>query len=394
VSERNQLRAAAAVAGIGATEFSKESGRSEMRLAVEACEAAIADAGLEPAQIDGMVTYTQDTNPEIEIARNLGVGELSFFSRIHHGGGAACGTVQQAVLAVYAGVADYVVCYRAFNERSGHRFGAGVQGRAPVANAEQAHFAWYAPFGLLTPAQWVAMFGTRYMHEYGATSEDFGRVAVADRKHAATNPKAWFYEKPITLEEHQQSRWIVEPLHLLDCCQESDGAQAIVVTSLERARDLPNAPAVINSSAQGAGENQDMMTSYYRDSITGLPEMRLVARQLWNTTGLGPDDIQTAVIYDHFTPLVLPQLEEFGFCKRGEAKEFLRDGNVELGGRLPINTHGGQLGEAYIHGMNGIAEGVRQVRGTSVNQVDEVEHVLVTAGTGVPTSALVLGADN
>jgi acetyl-CoA acetyltransferase len=393
VSDSNQLRDAAAIVGIGATEFSKESGRSELRLAVEACEAAIADAGLEPAQIDGMVTYTQDTNPEIEIARNLGVGELSFFSRIHHGGGAACGTVQQAVLAVHAGVADYVVCYRAFNERSGHRFGAGVQGRAPVANAEQAHFAWYAPFGLLTPAQWVAMFGTRYMHEYGATSEDFGRVAVADRKHAATNPKAWFYEKPITLEEHQQSRWIVEPLHLLDCCQESDGAQAIVVTSLERARDLPNAPAVINSSAQGAGENQDMMTSYYRDSITGLPEMGLVARQLWNTTGLGPDDIQTAVIYDHFTPLVLPQLEEFGFCGRGEAKEFLRDGNVELGGRLPINTHGGQLGEAYIHGMNGIAEGVRQVRGTSVNQVGGVEHVLVTAGTGVPTSALVLGSD-
>jgi acetyl-CoA acetyltransferase len=137
-----------------------------------------------------------------------------------------------------------------------------------------------------------------------------------------------------------------------------------------------------------------MMTSYYRDSITGLPEMGLVARQLWNTSGLGPDDIQTAVIYDHFTPLVLPQLEEFGFCERGGAKEFLRDGNVELGGRLPINTHGGQLGEAYIHGMNGIAEGVRQVRGTSVNQVDDVEHVLVTAGTGVPTSALLLGADN
>ncbi|HEY3096260.1 MAG TPA: lipid-transfer protein, partial [Acidimicrobiia bacterium] len=129
MSDRNELRDAAAVVGIGATEFSKESGRSELRLAVEACEAAIADAGLEPAQVDGMVTYTQDTNPEIEIARNLGIGELSFFSRIHHGGGAACGTVQQAVLAVHAGVADYVVCYRAFNERSGRRFGAGVQDR-------------------------------------------------------------------------------------------------------------------------------------------------------------------------------------------------------------------------------------------------------------------------
>jgi acetyl-CoA acetyltransferase len=238
------------------------------------------------------------------------------------------------------------------------------------------------------------MFARRIMHEYGVTSEDFGRVAVADRRHAATNPAAFFYGKPITLEDHQASRWIVEPLHLLDCCQESDGAQALVVTSLERARDLPQRPAVIRAAAQGAGEQQQMMTSYYRPSITGLPEMGLVARQLYATAGVGPGDIQTAVVYDHFTPFVLPQLEEFGFCGRGEAKDFIQDGNIELGGRLPINTNGGQLGEAYIHGMNGIAEGVRQVRGSSVNQVDEVEHVLVTAGTGVPTSGIILGADD
>jgi acetyl-CoA acetyltransferase len=394
MSESNQLQDRAAIVGIGATEFSKQSGRSELRLAVEATVAALDDAGLQPSEVDGMVTYTQDTNPEIEIARNVGIGELSFFSRIHHGGGAACGTVQQAAMAVATGVAEVVVCYRAFNERSGNRFGAGVQNRPPMPNAENAHFSWYAPFGLLTPAQWVAMFATRYMHEFGATSEDFGRVAVADRKHAATNPKAWFYEKPITLDEHQQSRWIVEPLHLLDCCQESDGAQAIVVTSVARARDLPNPPAVVRAAAQGAGRDQDMMTSYYRESISGLPEMGLVARQLWNTTGLGPDDIDVAIIYDHFTPFVLCQLEEFGFCGRGEAKDFLRDGAIELGGRLPVNTHGGQLGEAYIHGMNGIAEGVRQVRGTSVNQVDATEHVLVTAGTGVPTSGLILGPDH
>jgi acetyl-CoA acetyltransferase len=392
VTEANRLRDAGAIVGIGATEFSKNSGRSEMRLAVEACEAALADAGLAPAQVDGMVTFTADTNPEIEIARNLGIGELSFFSRVHHGGGAACGTIQQAVLAVNAGVADYVVCYRAFNERSGRRFGSGVQDRPAVATAESSHFAWYAPFGLLTPAQWVAMFARRYCHEFSATSEDFGRVAVADRRHAATNPAAWFYEQPITLEEHQASRWIVEPLHLLDCCQESDGAQALVVTSPERARDLPQPPVIVRASAQGAGEDQHMMTSYYRETITGLPEMGLIARQLWNTTGLGPDDIQAAIIYDHFTPLVLPQLEEFGFCGRGEAKAFVRDGNIELGGRLPINTNGGQLGEAYIHGMNGIAEGVRLVRRASANQPDRVEHVLVTAGTMVPTSALVLGA--
>ncbi|HSS10726.1 MAG TPA: lipid-transfer protein [Acidimicrobiales bacterium] len=394
MSDGNLLKDRAAIVGIGATEFSEHSGRSEMRLACEAVAAALADAGIAPAEVDGMVTFTADTNPEIQIARNLGIGELKMFSRIHHGGGAGGGCVQQAALAVACGVADVVVCYRAFNERSGNRFGAGVQGRAPVANAESSHFSWYAPFGLLTPAQWVAMFARRIMYEYGVTSEDFGRVAVADRRHAATNPAAFFYGQPITLEDHQSSRWIVEPLHLLDCCQESDGGQALVVTSLARARDLPQPTVVIRAVAQGAGEQQQMMTSYYRPSITGLPEMGLVARQLYATAGVGPDDIQAAVIYDHFTPFVLPQLEEFGFCGRGEAKDFIKDGNIELGGRLPINTNGGQLGEAYIHGMNGIAEGVRQVRGTSVNQVDDIGHVLVTAGTGVPTSGLILGTDH
>jgi acetyl-CoA acetyltransferase len=393
VSDANALKDRSAIAGIGATEFSKDSGRSELQLAAECVAAALDDAGLSPADVDGMVTFTMETNPEIEVARSVGIGELSFFSRIHHGGGAGGGTIQQAALAIATGVADVVVCYRAFNERSGHRFGSGVQDRAPAPTTEAAHFGWYAPFGLVTPASWVAMHARRYMHAFGVTSEDFGRVAVADRKHAATNPKAWFYEKPITLEDHQSSRWIVEPLHLLDCCQESDGGQAIVLTSLERARDLRQPPAVLRAAAQGAGVDQESMTSYYRDDITGLPEMGLVARQLWATAGIGPADVQTAVIYDHFTPFVLTQLEEFGFCGRGEAKDFVRDGNIELGGGLPINTNGGQLGEAYIHGMNGIAEGVRQVRGTSVNQVDDVEHVLVTAGTGVPTSGLILGRD-
>jgi acetyl-CoA acetyltransferase len=383
----------AAIAGIGATEFSKDSGRSELRLAVEAVSAALADAGLTPADVDGMVNFTMDNNPEIEVARNLGVGDLTFFGRVHYGGGAACGTVHQAAMAVATGAADVVVAYRAFNERSGRRFGSGVQDRPPMATTEGAHFASYAPVGLLTPAQWVAMFAQRYLYLSGATSEDFGRVAVADRQYAATNPRAWFHGQPITLEDHQQSRWIVEPLHLLDCCQESDGGQALVIVSAERARHLPQPPVIIEAAAQGAGAQQESMTSYYRDDLGGLPEMGVVARQLWATTGLGPDDIDVAILYDHFTPFVLCQLEEFGFCGRGEAKDFLRDGNIELGGKLPVNTHGGQLGEAYIHGMNGIAEAVRQVRGTSVNQVPAVEHVLVTAGTGVPTSGLILGAD-
>jgi len=382
-----------AICGIGATEFSKASGRSELRLAVEAVAAALDDAGVDPAEVDGLATFTADTNPEIDVARSLGMGELTFFGRVHYGGGAACGIVHQAAMAVATGAAKVVVCYRAFNERSGNRFGTGVQDRAPVPNAEMAQFAWYAPHGLLTPASWVAMFAQRYLHVTGATTEDFGRVAVADRRHAATNPAAWFYGKPITLEDHQASRWIVEPLRLLDCCQETDGGQALVVTSLERARDLRHPPAVVRAAAQGAGDQQHMMTSYYRDDLTGLPEMGVVARQLWAQAGIGPADVQTAILYDHFTPFVLCQLEELGFCGKGEAKDFVRDGRIELGGALPINTHGGQLGEAYLHGTNGIAEAVRQVRGTAVNQVPGVEHVVVTAGTGVPTSGLVLGVD-
>jgi acetyl-CoA acetyltransferase len=382
-----------AIAGIGATEFSKESGRSELRLAVEAVSAALDDAGLTPADVDGMATFTMENNPEIEVARNLGIGDLTFFSRIHYGGGAACATVHQAAMAVATGAASVVVAYRAFNERSGRRFGAGVQGAMPAATTESAHYASYSPVGLLTPAQWVAMSARRYMHLSGATSEDFGRVAVADRHYAANNPKAWFFQQPITLEEHQASRWSVEPLHLLDCCQESDGAQALVIVSAERARSLRQPAVLIEAAAQGAGAQQDMMTSYYRDDMGGLPEMGVVARQIWAATGLTPDDVDVAILYDHFTPFVLCQLEEFGFCARGEAKDFLRDGQIDIGGKLPVNTHGGQLGEAYIHGMNGIAEGVRQVRGTSVNQVPHVEHVLVTAGTGVPTSGLMLGLD-
>ncbi len=379
-----------AIVGIGATEFSKDSGRTPMQLATEACMAACADAGVDPSQVNGIVVYSAERNTEIEVARNLGIPELTHFSMVHHGGGAAGGVVAQAAMAVWAGAADYVLCYRAFNERSWHRFGTGVQERHQSPEASDVSFSWSSPFGLLTPAQWVAMFATRYMHEYGATSEDFGRVAVADRRHAATNPKAFFYERPITLEEHQQSRWIAEPLHLLDCCQESDGAQALLVTSLDRAADLASTPAVIAAAAQGVARDQHMMRSYYRDDITGIPEMGVVARQLWESTGLGPADVQTAVVYDHFTPLVLPQLEEFGFCARGEARDFIADGNIELGGDLPVNTNGGQLGEAYIHGMNGIAEAVRQVRGTAVNRVDGVENVLVTAGTAVPTSGLIL----
>ncbi|WP_030193500.1 lipid-transfer protein [Streptomyces sp. NRRL S-87] len=386
VRTRDSLGGRAAIAGIGATEFSKDSGRSELRLAVEAVHAALDDAGLTAADVDGMVTFTMDTSPEITVAQAAGMGELSFFSRIHYGGGAACATVQQAALAVATGVAEVVVCYRAFNERSGRRFGSGVQHRE--ASAEGAALGWSLPWGLLTPASWVAMAAQRYLHTYGLTPEAFGHVAVTGRRHAATNPAAWFHGRPITLADHAASRWIVEPLRLLDCCQETDGGQALVVTSVERARDLRRPPAVISAAAQGAGRMQEGMTSFYRDDLAGLPEMDVVARQLWRTSGSGPADIDVAILYDHFTPFVLMQLEAFGFCRPGEAAAYV------AADALPLNTHGGQLGEAYLHGMNGIAEAVRQLRGTAVNQVSGAARALVTAGTGVPTSGLVLAVDD
>ena len=359
-----------AIVGIGATEFSKDSGRTPMQLATEACLAACADAGL-----------------------NLGIPRLRFFSMVNHGGGGGCATVGMAAMAVHTGAADHVLAYRAFNERSWHRFGRGVQGHHQSPEANDVSYSWTSPFGLLTPAQWAAVFATRYMHEYGATSEDFGRIAVADRRHAANNPAAFFHGRPITLEDHQASRMISAPLRLLDCCQESDGGVALLITTADRARDLDQPPAWVAGAAQGVAEDQWMMRSYYREDITGIPEMGLVAEQLWAASGVGPSDVQTAMLYDHFTPLVLPQFEEFGFCGRGEARDFIADGNIEVGGGLPVNTSGGQLGEAYIHGMNGIAEAVRQVRGTSVNQVAGTTNVLVTSGSGVPTSGLLLSSE-
>lgn len=384
----------AAIAGIGATEFSKNSGRSEWQLACESVLAALDDARIGVDEVDGFSLFTMENNPEIAVARALGIPELTFFSRIPHGGGGACAPVQQAAMAVSSGIADVVVVYRAMNERSGHRFGAGPPAFAYNQNTDQEYRNWINPYGLLTPAQQEAFLARRYMQKYGATSADFGQVSVLSRKHAANNPDAWFHERPITIEDHQNSRMIADPIRLLDCCQESDGGQALVIVSAERARHLPHKPALITGAAQGVGPQQISMSSYYRDDIDLMPEVELVARQLWSQSGRTPDDIDAAILYDAFTPMVLLQLEEYGFCGRGEAKDFIADGALELDGRLPINTHGGQLGEGYIHGVNGIAEAVRLIRGTSVNQPSKtVDDVLVTGGSPVPHSALILSTD-
>jgi acetyl-CoA acetyltransferase len=371
----NGLADKAIIAGIGQTEFSKASGRSELQLAAEAARAAILDAGMTPADVDGLVTFTADANDELLLMRALGIPELRYWSRTPYGGNGAHTTVQHAAMAVATGVARAVVVYRAFNERSGRRFGQ------PNAKTTPPGWNWYMPFGLDTPAKIYSLTFQRYMTRYGLTNEDFGRYTVVARKHAATNPDAWFYRRPITLADHQESRWIVEPiLRLLDCCQESDGGVALVVTAADRAPDLPQPAARIAAVAEADLGGGHVMFNYYQRDLSRFDEAEFLARQLYEASGLAPRDMQAAMIYENFSPIVFLQLEALGFCGPGEARDFIAEGNIELGGTLPVNTHGGLLGEAYIHGVNNILEGVRQIRGTAVNQVPAVEHVMVAGG--------------
>jgi acetyl-CoA acetyltransferase len=384
------LRDEAAIVGIGQTAYTKNSGVSELSLAVEAVSKAIDDAGLDPSQIDGYTSFTLDTNDEVDIARAVGSGDATFFSRIGYGGGAAIGVIHQAVMALATGQAKYVVCFRALNGRSGQRYSQGVSG--DIVTSDLVHWSWYMPWGLMTPASWVAMFTQRYMHDTGCKAEDLAEVAIATRNHAVNNPAAFFHERPLSLDDYMTARWIAEPLRLYDCCQETDGGCAVVLTTPERARDCAQPAALVRGVAQAFAADQEQMTSFYNRDISRLPEMELVAKNLWETAGLGPQDVDAAVIYDAFTSIVLFQLEAFGFCGFGEAKDFVKDGALSAqGGRLPTNTHGGQLSEAYIHGVNGIAEGTRLIRGTSTNQPEKNDNVLVTSGVGVPTAGMVLG---
>lgn len=380
----------AAIVGIGSTEFSKDSSRSELALAAEAVKHALDDAGLTPADVDGFVTYTIDQNEEVDVARALGCNDIRMFSRVPYGGGAATGTLLQAVMAVATGVAETVVCYRALNGRSGQRYSSGVSGNLITGSA--IHYGYYMPFGLLTPASWVAMFTRRYMHLTGCTQDAFFEVAHSTREYAVKNPAAFFYQRPFTRAEYDAGKKISDPLRLFDCCQESDGGSAIVVTSRARAKDLRQPGVAVRGVAQCLAKDQEEMTSFYRPEIARIPEMDLAAAEAYAQCGLAAKDIDAAVIYDAFTPIVLWQLESWGFCKFGEAAQFVQAGNLRPNGRLPSNTHGGQLSEAYIHGMNGIVEAVRLVRGTSVNQPKKrIEHALVTSGVGVPTGGAILG---
>ncbi|HEY9036371.1 MAG TPA: lipid-transfer protein [Pseudomonadales bacterium] len=380
----------AAIVGIANTEFSKNSGRSETQLAAEAVAAALRDAGLKPSDVDGMTTFTMDTNDEIEVARAVGIGDLSFYSRVPHGGGAGTGLIHQAVMAIASGAAEVVVCYRALNGRSGHRFSSGVSG--DITTADALHWGWYTPYGLLTPASWVAMYTQRYMHLTGCTKDSLFEVAHTTRNHAATNPAAFFYGKTFDRAEYDAQKKIVDPLSLYDCCQESDGGSCVILTTPERAKDLKQPGVLVKGVGQAAAANMESMTSFYRPEIAAIPSMDIAAQQAYAQSGLTPDDIDAAIIYDAFSSIVHWQLESWGFCEKGGAHDFIMDGSLRLDGRLPFNTHGGQLSEAYIHGVNGIVEATRLVRGTSVNQPKKtINHALVTSGVGVPTGGAILG---
>jgi acetyl-CoA acetyltransferase len=373
---------AAAIVGIGETPFARHLPGSEKKLACQAILAALDDAGIAPSEVDGLASYTMETTDEVEIAKNVGAGDVTFFSQVGYGGGAGPATVGLLAMAVATGQCRVGVAWRSRKRGSGGR---------PWADTRQVSTpaAWTRPWGLLRPVDEIAMLTRRYMHEFGATRDHLANVALAVRRMANANPRAMMHQRTLTREQYMASRWISEPLCLVDNCLESDGALACVVVPAERARDCAQPPAWIHSFAQGLPAQMHTMVNYWcEDPLTG-PAWSC-GRQLYRHSEIQPADVKVAQLYDAFTPLVPLSLEGYGFCGRGEGAAFTEDGALELGGRLPINTSGGGLSEAYVHGFNLIVEGVRQMRGTSVNQVKDADTCLVTAGEGVPTSALLL----
>ena len=385
------IRDQACIVGVGHTEYSKDSGRSEMRLACEAIAAAMDDAGLRPEDVDGIAKYTYDNNDAIEIAKNLQIPRLNFIAEAGYGGGVGpVGVVLLAAMAVATGQALAVVAFRAMNERSGR--GTPRYGQASTSAGAAGINSYRWPYGLFTPAQSVALVAHRHMHLYGTESTDFGEIAVAVRHHANHNPHACMYGRPTTIDDHQSSRMIATPLHLLDCCLETDGGAAVIVTTTERARDLRQAPVFIADGGMGAGAWNDR--PMFRDVESTETEATVIARHVFDDAGVTHANIDVLFLYDHFTPLVLMAIEEYGFCARGEGKDFIKGGRLRWpDGALPLNTSGGNLSEGYIHGMQNNVEAVRQLRGQSHCQVEDADYAFVAAGNGIATTAMILRRD-
>jgi len=396
----------AQLVGIGQSAYTKrgQSEISEYRLALQAILAAVADAGFSPHDVDGLCGFADERSNPITLAADLGLPELRFATMTSMpGGGGACAAVAEAAMAVETGQAEVVVVYRSLCQG---RFRIGRQGAtnatmAPTptvleaASDAEAALAFTAPFGLHGPSVMFALAMRRHMARYGTTSEHLGHVAVAVREHANRNPLALMHDRTLTLEEHQASRMVADPYRLFDCCLETDGACAVVVTSAARAADTRHGGVQVLASVQGAtashvggplpyqrGDEDDMTSGGGRG----------MARRLWAAAGVGPGDVDVLQLYDNFTGQVLFGLEDFGFCEPGESGPLVASGALRVdGGSLPTNTAGGNLSEVYLQGMNHVVEGVRQLRGTSTAQVPGAEVVLVTSSPGIPSSALVLG---
>ncbi|MCZ6464269.1 MAG: acetyl-CoA acetyltransferase [Proteobacteria bacterium] len=377
------------VAGVGESDYfvRGRSPDSEFQLACTAIRRAAEDAGLDVAEIDGFVSYNDPRNDPLRLSRALGLRSLRWTSQSFAGGGNNVGAMlQMADAAITAGYARHVVAFRALAQGQFGRFGQSrAGGRVPPVQA------WTMVYGLLSPAEQCALHTRRYMHDHGISQEALCEISLACYANAQRNPRAVRHGQPLTREQYHESRWIVEPFHLYDCCPENDGAAAVLVTSPERARDL-RAPSVsIVAAAQGNGPGfglDSFQTRWFPGTF-----YREVGELLWQRAGVKPADCDVVQFYENFTGPVLMTLAEMGFCEPGELEAFVADGALAgPDARLPFNTSGGNLGEAYIHGFELVNEAVRQVRGESTCQVAGVERSLVVAGPGyAPGSAVLFG---
>jgi acetyl-CoA acetyltransferase len=378
------LRDRFCIAGIGETEYTRagRATRPEFTLACEAVSKAIEDAGLAIRDVDGLCAYAYERSDPLTLAQVLGIENLCHASLYPGGGNAATGIVHHALLALAAGEAEVVVCYRSICQGESGRYGRSLEDPIDQAQAAWRHTA--GPFGMFTAAQMYALAARRHMAVYGTTSAQFGRVAVASYANAQRNPRAVMHGRPLSLEDHQASRMIADPYRLYDCCQESDGACAIVVTRSERAASLRHPGVRIAGAAHRMEQGHGVDTRPARLWASGGLAGR--ARELYRRAG-----VEVAQLYDAFTGNVVMHLEDFGFCPRGEGGAFVESGAIDWPtGELPVNTAGGNLAEGYLHGFNHVIEGVRQLRGDSTSQVTDAAHALVVSAIGPYSGGLVL----
>jgi acetyl-CoA acetyltransferase len=387
------IRDQAAIVGIGHTRFAKQLEQSEYEMGMEAIVNACDDAGISPRQIDGLVRYDMEQIDEEQLLAALGNPLIRWFAGTGWGGGGAASVLVVAATAIAAGMATTVLVYRARarGKRSGYGAHPHQGGRywERVGASLSGLNGWHIPQGLVSAFQEMAMISMRHRIDYGTTDDQYADVAIAFREHAMRNPNA-VMRTPMTRADHHGSRMIADPLRLFDCNIETDGAVAMIVTSVERARDLRQAPAIIAAGAMAAGSHHIRLSTLFGRSREEDSAVR-VGRQLWDMAGVKPVEIDAAFFYDFFTSLVIMAVEDYGFCKRGEGGPFVENGGLAWpNGRLVCNTSGGQLSEAFIHGFNNSIEAVRQIRGTSTSQVDGCELVLVAGANTDPTGAVLL----